>query len=226
MATSKGIGAIAVVVTTAGLLMGCTDDGTPTGSTVEGAGSATTLDSPITTEEVDSPTTTEGTETTSTTIDEADEPGTTTASTAAASGSTAAATARAALDQLEEEDLTTMRNVLEVVGVLDDERLRGGFTVLAPTDEVFRSLPVSELAQIVTDPTSVRPLLERHIIPEVIEPGELGERGELQTLGGQTVTVQAGDPVRVGGAEVMGAGVVDADGRVAVYTVGAFVEAQ
>ena len=62
------------------------------------------------------------------------------------------------------------------------------------------------------------------LVPEVIEPGQLGDRRELRTLGGQTVSVEAGDPIRVGGAEVVGDGMLEEDVRVAVYTVDALVE--
>lgn len=212
MATIKRNGTFAIAVASAALLLGCTDDGTATGSTVDGSATTTAVDSPTTTEA-----------TTSTSADDADAPGTTTATGTSDAVSAAAATATAVLDRLDQEGLITMGNVLDAVGLLDDERLRDGYTVLAPTDEVFSSLPASELAQIAANPTSIRPLLERHVVPEVIEPGDLAGRSELRTLGGQTVTVEAGDPIRVGGAEVLGGEVIDEDGRVAVYKVGALV---
>ena len=45
-----------------------------------------------------------------------------------------------------------MRGVLEATGLLDDERLRGGYTVLAPTDEAFTSLSLGDAADLAAYP--------------------------------------------------------------------------
>lgn len=68
------------------------------------------------------------------------------------------------------------------------ERLRGGtFTLLAPSDEAFLTIPPSRLEQMINDPAACTAMLENHVIPHVMCMPVITEDFKAKSIGTQKV---------------------------------------
>lgn len=107
-------------------------------------------------------------------------------------GTTDGTTLDGRLDEIEQAladgDFTLMLEALNLGG-LADEVEESDVTVLAPTDEAFATLSVSEYGDLLSDADAVRELVNRHLIDEVLTYEDLSERTEVTTVGGDVLEV-------------------------------------
>jgi uncharacterized surface protein with fasciclin (FAS1) repeats len=78
-----------------------------------------------------------------------------------------------------------------------DLSVSGAFTLLAPTNTAFISLPQSALASITADPEAATGFLELHVLVGIFTVARFTP-GEYETLAGVTVTIDT-PPVTIEG---------------------------
>ena len=117
----------------------------------------------------------------------------------------------------DEGSFATLLGALEAVGLADELREAGPFTLFAPTDEAFEALPAGAIDALL-EPENREDLvaiLSYHVVPGAHDAATLSEMagagiGEepatLETAGGKSLVVD--DRV---GLSIDGAGVVEAD---------------
>ncbi len=84
----------------------------------------------------------------------------------------------------------------------------GPFTVFAPTDDAFGELPEGAVTDLLADEEQLTAVLLYHVVPGTLSAEEVADRSELETAGGEmlSVTVEDGN-VFVNGAQVITADV-------------------
>jgi uncharacterized surface protein with fasciclin (FAS1) repeats len=97
------------------------------------------------------------------------------------------------------------------------DTLNGGeaFTVFAPVNDAFAAIPEADLNAVLADKEQLTSILTYHVVPERIEPDELG--GTYTTVQGEDLTVSGESPsfdVGEGQATVVCAGVQTANATV------------
>lgn len=97
--------------------------------------------------------------------------------------------------------LLTALETAELRAVLEHD---GPFTVFAPTDSAFEELPEGAVSDLLADVEQLTAVLLYHVVPGTLSAEEVAERSELETAGGEmlSVTVENGD-VFVNGAQVI-----------------------
>jgi uncharacterized surface protein with fasciclin (FAS1) repeats len=70
------------------------------------------------------------------------------------------------------EDFRTLVQAIEVSALADTLKGQGPFTVFAPTDEAFKSLPTGTLDGLMKDPSKLRNVVTYHIIDHKITEDE------------------------------------------------------
>jgi uncharacterized surface protein with fasciclin (FAS1) repeats/outer membrane protein OmpA-like peptidoglycan-associated protein len=92
----------------------------------------------------------------------------------------------------------------------------GPFTLFAPSDEAFESLPPDTLAALRQDPRQLANLLRHHVVASSYLSSEL-EPGSIEMLDGTTLSVRvADDEITIGGATIIGPDLEAANGVVHV----------
>ncbi len=84
------------------------------------------------------------------------------------------------------------------------ERLEaaGPFTIFAPTDDAFGALGEA-LDELLADKTSLRMLVESHIVEGRLTSSDLMNRSELTTLAGTTLTVDTAKGIKINDSTVV-----------------------
>jgi branched-chain amino acid transport system substrate-binding protein len=100
-------------------------------------------------------------------------------------------------------EYSTFVELLLAAGFSADTEVIGPFTVFAPTNDAFASLPAGMLEELRADPTALAALLAYHIVEGKLPVAALAV-GELETVNGALVSVD-GDPSAwiVGGARLV-----------------------
>ncbi|MFO8153574.1 fasciclin domain-containing protein [Thioalkalivibrio sp.] len=103
-------------------------------------------------------------------------------------------------------DFDTLLAAAKAGGLADALASNGPFTVFAPVDAAFAELPeaaVNNLMQPENQET-LTSLLQHHVVAGRIDAAGVVDAGELESLAGTPLTVEAeGDEVRVGGVRVV-----------------------
>jgi uncharacterized surface protein with fasciclin (FAS1) repeats len=92
----------------------------------------------------------------------------------------------------------------------------GPLTVFAPTDAAFAVLPQGALEALLRDRELLRRILAHHVVSGALGAADVAGRTSLTTLAGTTLSVDARDGVRVGGARVTTADVRASNGVIHV----------
>lgn len=78
------------------------------------------------------------------------------------------------------------------------------YTVFAPTNDAFDALGADTLNEILADQEQLTSILTYHVIPERHDRDAILEAGELETIQGDTVTIEgSGDEITVNDARVL-----------------------
>lgn len=121
------------------------------------------------------------------------------------------------------ENLSSMVSAVEGAGMMDDLQTGGPYTVFAPSDEAFHQAPedVQQLL-IEPDPDQLQELVSFHIVEGEYTIEEIEDMSELETLSGETLSVDTdGEAITINDARV-GFNNIDAENGV-IHTIDAIL---
>lgn len=103
---------------------------------------------------------------------------------------------------LQQGDFSLMAEALDLSSVADEVNQRAT-TILAPADQAFAALDKDTYGDLLTNPTKLDDVVKRHVLDGAFSYEQLGAMTEVNTIGGETLTVKKSDNVlTVAGAEV------------------------
>ena len=111
--------------------------------------------------------------------------------------------------------LSTLVTAVGAADLVDTLNTGGPFTVFAPVNDAFAAIPEADLEAILADQEQLTGILTYHVVPEQIEPEDLG--GTYTTVNGAELTVDGDAPsfeVGTDGATVICSGVQTANATV------------
>ncbi len=115
---------------------------------------------------------------------------------------------------------STLLAAAQAAGLAETLANDGPFTVFAPTDEAFAALPDGTVETLLKaeNKDQLRAILLYHVVPGATYAGDLqGKSLSVETAGGQNLTIDATDGVKVGGdASVVSADVAASNGVIHV----------
>jgi uncharacterized surface protein with fasciclin (FAS1) repeats len=124
---------------------------------------------------------------------------------------------RSLIDALEAEPaLGTFARLIRLSGMDETLRKTGPYTVLAPNDAAFRTMPEADMDRLL-DPGNRDLLAQKlnyHIIPGRIDLANISTEDYVTLQGSRVVLNRDGNTVWVGRAEVVKAGIETGDGGV------------
>jgi uncharacterized surface protein with fasciclin (FAS1) repeats len=115
---------------------------------------------------------------------------------------------------LQAEGLGAFVAALEGTGLAEELIAAGPFTVFAPTDEAFAALP----AELLDDPEALAPVLQRHIVVDLVTVADLAELGTALTIQGDSLEIAtaADGTISVDGAAIVREDIAAANGIIHV----------
>lgn len=106
----------------------------------------------------------------------------------------------------------TLVEAIRTAGLEESLSGEGPFTIFAPTDEAFASLPEGKLDELKADPAALKAVLTMHVVPQSLAASTITEESQRVTTleGSELELTREGEVVRVQPApgaarEVMGA---------------------
>ena len=111
--------------------------------------------------------------------------------------------------------LSTLVTAVGEADLVDTLNTGGPFTVFAPTNDAFAKIPEADLNAVLADKDTLTGILTYHVVPEQIEPSDLG--GTYTTVNGAELTIAGDAPsfeVGEDGAKVVCSGVQTANATV------------
>ena len=103
----------------------------------------------------------------------------------------------------EDGRFSTLITALDAAGLVETLQGEGPFTVFAPTDDAFASLPAGALDDLLADPTMLNNVLLMHVVDGQVMAADLSGLDQAQTLSGAFLAVTVdGDTVMVDDATV------------------------
>ena len=111
---------------------------------------------------------------------------------------------------------TTLVQALEAAGLVDTLRGEGPFTVFAPTDEAFAKIPKADLQALLADKEKLTAVLTYHVVSGKVLASDVVKLSSADTVGGQSLSIDASDGVQVNDAKVVKADVLASNGVIHV----------
>ncbi len=111
--------------------------------------------------------------------------------------------------------LSTLVTAVGEADLVDTLNTGGPFTVFAPTNDAFAKIPAADLKAVLADKELLTSILTYHVVPEQIDPADLG--GTYTTVNGAELTVSGDAPsfeVGADGSTVVCSGVQTANATV------------
>lgn len=103
-------------------------------------------------------------------------------------------------------------------------RAEGPFTVFAPTDDAFATVPAETLDAVMADPDLLTAVLTYHVVAGDFKMADAKDGDELTTLQGQKLTItKEGDKTFVNGVELAATDVPATNGNINVLAAGILV---
>jgi uncharacterized surface protein with fasciclin (FAS1) repeats len=101
-------------------------------------------------------------------------------------------------------NLTRLLELADLAKLLDEAKVGGPYTVIAPDDEAFARLPADQLEQLKANPNLLRQVVLHHVIADAkLSVADLAARPAFQPLTGPELRItQDGDTVRVDDAQI------------------------
>ncbi len=117
-------------------------------------------------------------------------------------------------------EFTTLVAAVQAAGLVDTLKGDGPFTVFAPTDEAFATLPAGTVETLLepANRDQLTTILTFHVVPGDLRSADLvGRAGRLETAAGLPLGYDAtGTPVNVGGAGLVAADIDASNGVIHV----------
>ncbi|TVR60281.1 MAG: fasciclin domain-containing protein [Gemmatimonadales bacterium] len=105
---------------------------------------------------------------------------------------------------VEAGQFNTLLTAVEAAELTPTLQHDGPFTVFAPTDEAFDQLPDGAVTDLLQDIEQLTAVLLYHVVPGTLSAEEVADRSELETAGGEMLTVSVENgTVFVNGAQVI-----------------------
>lgn len=116
------------------------------------------------------------------------------------------------------ESLSTLVTAVKAAGLVETLSSEGPFTVFAPTNEAFGSLPAGVLEDLLKPENKDKliSVLTYHVIGASVMSGDLKDGMSAATVQGEEVTVDLTNGVKISGAEVISADIKASNGVVHV----------
>lgn len=109
-------------------------------------------------------------------------------------------------------DLSTLNGLVVKAGLSDTLKAAGPYTVFAPTNEAFKSVPAKTMDALAKDPAMLKSVLTYHVVPGKMTAAQV-KNGEAKTAQGAAVALsRAGDFVTVEEAMVQKADIMASNG--------------
>ena len=91
---------------------------------------------------------------------------------------------------IQKNSLSKLAYVVRAADLLESLRDGGPFTIFAPRNAAFFKIPPNTLNDLISDKTSLKKVLLRHVVPSKIKAGEIPDGpSELTTIGGEKITI-------------------------------------
>jgi uncharacterized surface protein with fasciclin (FAS1) repeats len=112
---------------------------------------------------------------------------------------------------------TTLLAAAEAAGLVDTLRSEGPFTVFAPTDEAFASLPEGTVESLLADPEALRAVLLYHVVAGRVTAEQVVGLTQAESVEGSAIRISVhGDQVHIDDARVITADVSASNGVIHV----------
>ena len=99
-------------------------------------------------------------------------------------------------------NFTTLITALEITGLNSTLKDPGPFTVFAPTDDAFAALDTDILDWLIANPTALSEVLLYHVVSGALNSTDVLALSSIQTLQGDNVSITAGPPAMIDGANI------------------------
>lgn len=133
----------------------------------------------------------------------------------AACATTTATTPASVADTIARDpQLSTLHSLVQRAGLADTLKAAGPYTLFAPTNEAFQSVPAKTMDELAKDPAKLKDLVTFHVLPARVAAAHV-KTGNAKTVQGANLTLaRAGDFVTVEEAMVQKADIAATNGVV------------
>jgi len=97
----------------------------------------------------------------------------------------------------------TLVQAVQAADLVETLKGEGPFTVFAPTDEAFEKIPADQLNALLADKAALTQVLTYHVVPGKVMAADVVKLESAETAQGQSITIDAGDGVKVDSAMVV-----------------------
>jgi uncharacterized surface protein with fasciclin (FAS1) repeats len=111
---------------------------------------------------------------------------------------------------------TTLVAAIEGAGLEPTLAGEGPFTVFAPTDEAFATLPEGTVAALLAEPAKLAKVLTYHVVPGRVTALQVAGLTSAPTVNGEELPVTARDEIRIDGAHVLSVDIEASNGLIHV----------
>ena len=112
---------------------------------------------------------------------------------------------------------TTLVTALKAAGLVDTLRGEGPFTVFAPTDEAFATLPKGTVESLLADVPALTDILLYHVVAEAVSSEQVVTLDSAETVQGASLAISVdGGTVSIGEATVLIADIEASNGVIHV----------
>ena len=109
----------------------------------------------------------------------------------------------------------TLAAALQATGLVDTLKGTGPFTVFAPTDDAFATIPKAQLDALLADKAKLTAVLTYHVVSGAVMSKDV-KAGMVKTVQGSSLTVSTMGGVKVDGANVTSVDIIADNGVIHV----------
>lgn len=110
----------------------------------------------------------------------------------------------------------TLVTAVKAAGLVDTLKSKGPFTVFAPNDEAFATLPKGTVEGLLKDIPKLKAVLTYHVVAGKVMAADVVKLKSAKTVQGQEVKIDASKGVKVNDATVVKADIVTDNGVIHV----------
>ncbi len=115
-----------------------------------------------------------------------------------------------------DDRFSTLVTAVEAAGLVEILSGDGPFTLFAPTDAAFDTLPEGALEGLLADPEALADVLTYHVVPASVPAAEVTNLSNAETVQGQPLVIGSAGGVTINGANVVETDVEASNGVVHV----------
>lgn len=113
-----------------------------------------------------------------------------------------------------EAELSTLNTLVQQAGLSETLKAPGPFTVFAPTNEAFKSVPARTMDELAHNPAKLKAVISYHVVPSKLLTGEVRNASVKTAQGSNVALSKAGQFVTVEDAMVQHADIMATNGVV------------